>query len=153
MTDRESSRPCEANNHSTPRRSTDRRGALRRLGGAVVALAACARLGLAQKKMALGLDKFEKLKTAGGSVLLKIQGRDYLFIRDAEDSVRVLDPTCTHQKCTVAYNRDKQRIICPCHSSNFDLNGKVLNGPAEKPLQTFEATLDPERARIIFSVE
>ena len=118
-----------------------------------MALVSGARLALAQKKMALGLDKFEKLKSPGGSALLKIQGREYLFIRDSEDSVRVLDPTCTHQKCTVAYNREKQRIVCPCHSSNYDLDGKVLNGPAEKPLQVYEATLDPQKSRIIFSVE
>jgi Rieske Fe-S protein len=108
---------------------------------------------MAQKRLALGLDKVEKLKSPGGSALLKVQGRDLLFIRESEETVRVLDPTCTHKKCTVEYSKEKQRIVCPCHGSNFALDGKVLLGPAEKPLQAFEATLDPQKTRIIFSVE
>jgi Rieske Fe-S protein len=137
-----------------PRRSTtDRRGALRRLGGCILGFLSTARLTLAQKKLALSLDKAEKLKTPGGSVILKIQGRDLLFIRDSEQSVHVLDPTCTHKRCTVEYNTDKQRIVCPCHGSTYSLDGKVLKGPAEKPLQAFDSTLDAQNNRIIFSAE
>lgn len=136
-----------------PRRSLDRRGALRRMSVCALGLISGIRAAFAQKKLALGLDKAEKLKSPGGSALLKIQGRELLFIRESEDTVRVLDPTCSHKKCTVEYNREKQRIVCPCHSSNYTLDGKVLNGPAEKPLQVFEATLDPQKTKIIFSVE
>jgi cytochrome b6-f complex iron-sulfur subunit len=39
---------------------------------------------------------------------------------------------CTHLGCTVAA-QDSQ-FACPCHGSKFDQNGKVLHGPAEKPL-------------------
>jgi nitrite reductase/ring-hydroxylating ferredoxin subunit len=145
------SRPADPT--TTLRRSTDRRGAIQRLCAGILGLLSGARLLPAQKKMALSLDKAEKLKTTGGSVVLKIQGRDLLFIRDSEQSVRVLDPTCSHKKCTVEYSKDKQRIVCPCHSSNYTLDGKVLNGPAEKPLQVFEATLDAQNNRIIFSAE
>ena len=136
-----------------PRRSTDRRGALLRVSACALALASGIRSAFAQKRLALGLDKAEKLKSPGGSVLLKIQGRELLFIRESEETVRVLDPTCTHKKCTVEYNREKERIVCPCHGSNFSLDGKVLNGPAEKPLLLLEATLDPQANRIIFTVE
>jgi len=136
-----------------PRRSIGRRGALQRMGACILGLASGLRVAVPQRRLALDLDKAEKLKYPGGSALLKIQGRDLLFIRESEDVVRVLDPTCTHKKCTVEYNMERKRIICPCHSSNFSLDGKVLNGPAEKPLQAFEANLDPEKTRIIFSLE
>ncbi len=133
--------------------STDRRGALRCLAACVVGLFSGIRVAFAQKKLALALDKAEKLKAPGGSALLKIQNRELLFIRDAEDSVHVLDPICTHRQCTVGYDRDKKRIVCPCHGSNYALDGTVLNGPAERPLQVFEATLDDQKSRIIFSME
>jgi nitrite reductase/ring-hydroxylating ferredoxin subunit len=135
------------------RRFTDRRGVLRSLAASVAGLLLGMRAAFAQKKLALGLDKVEKLKSPGGAAVLKIQNRDLLFIRESEDSVRVLDPTCTHKRCTVEYSREKQRIVCPCHGSNFALDGRVLNGPAEKPLQAFEAALDEQKTRIIFSVE
>jgi cytochrome b6-f complex iron-sulfur subunit len=144
---------CPMNPTSEMRRSFDRRTALTKLWAGLLSAAAVARSAWAQKKLALGLDKADKLKTVGGSAILKVQGRDLLFIRASEESVRVLDPTCTHKKCTVEYNAQKQKIICPCHGSNFSIDGSVLNGPADKPLQTFEASLDSQNNRVIFSVE
>lgn len=103
------------------------------------------------KKLALGLDKAEKLKQVGGSAILKIKDREILFIRESEEVIRALDPTCTHKKCTVDYNSDQELIVCPCHGSTFDLEGKVLKGPAEKPLTMFEAKLSGDR--IIFEMD
>jgi cytochrome b6-f complex iron-sulfur subunit len=40
--------------------------------------------------------------------------------------------TCTHLGCTVEQNKDE--FVCPCHGSHFDLDGKLLHGPAAKPL-------------------
>lgn len=44
-------------------------------------------------------------------------------------------PNCTHQGCTVEWKSDQ--FACPCHGSRFGANGKVKNGPAEKPLRTY----------------
>jgi Rieske Fe-S protein len=144
---------CRTCNESKPKESIGRRGALRRLGGLLAGLIAAVRMSFAQRRLALSLDKVEKLKTPGGSALLKIEGRQILFVRESEDRVRALDPTCTHKQCTVEYSRSKQRLICPCHGSNYDLGGKVLNGPAEKPLQVYDAALDAANNRIILTVE
>lgn len=103
------------------------------------------------KKMALGLDKVVKLKEVGGFIVLKIAGRELLFIRSSEEDVKVLDSVCTHKHCTVAYDPEKKLVVCPCHGSTFSLEGEVLEGPADKPLESFEATLDEDR--IIFTIE
>jgi len=39
---------------------------------------------------------------------------------------------CTHLGCTVAVTPDG--MVCPCHGSHFDRQGKVLTGPAQRPL-------------------
>ncbi len=103
------------------------------------------------KKLAVGLDKAEALKKVGGSVTLAVKGQEILFIRDSETTIRAVDPTCTHQKCKVAFNPEKKIIECACHKSAFGLDGAVLAGPAPRPLTTFPATLDGER--IIITVE
>ncbi len=144
---------CCQESSAEPRQELGRRSVLIRMWACVPALMSGMRLAWAQKKLALGLDKAEKLKTPGGSALLKVQNRELLFIRDSETTVRVVDPICTHKKCTVEYSAQKQRIVCPCHGSNFNLDGSVYNGPAEKPLQVFEASLDSSNNRVIFTLE
>lgn len=45
-----------------------------------------------------------------------------------------LSAKCTHNNCTVAYNKKDKTLDCPCHGSRFDLAGKVKEGPADTPL-------------------
>lgn len=47
-----------------------------------------------------------------------------------------LSLTCTHQGCTVAPQADGT-FQCPCHGARFDREGKVLQGPATKPLARY----------------
>lgn len=41
---------------------------------------------------------------------------------------------CTHLGCTPNYFEAEKRFKCPCHGSNFNLNGDVIAGPAPMPL-------------------
>lgn len=41
--------------------------------------------------------------------------------------------TCPHQGCSVAQVQGA-RIICPCHGSEFGLDGAVTQGPAQRGL-------------------
>lgn len=61
-----------------------------------------------------------------------------------QGELRAFSAICTHMGCTVAWESkgENTRLHCPCHGSNFDLAGKVVNGPAKKPLQHYEAHLD-----------
>lgn len=47
---------------------------------------------------------------------------------------------CTHRSCEVEVQGT--RYVCPCHGSEFDTAGAVLEGPAERPLKTFKTTED-----------
>jgi Rieske Fe-S protein len=97
----------------------------------------------ASKKMAIPLAKVEKLKTPGNFAMLKLKDKSYLFIRDTETSVKVFDGLCTHKKCDkLSYDSASKKIQCGCHESNFDLDGKVLKGPATTDLPKYEAVLE-----------
>lgn len=97
------------------------------------------------KKMAIPLDKIEKLKTVGGSAMLKVKDTTILFIRDSETNIKALDPVCTHMGCITAYNDKTKLIECPCHGSRFDIDGHVAHGPAVKPLKSYAASLSSDR--------
>ena len=41
---------------------------------------------------------------------------------------------CTHLGCTPNWWGDQNRFKCPCHGSNFNMDGDVIAGPAPMPL-------------------
>ncbi len=45
-----------------------------------------------------------------------------------------LSLVCTHLGCTV--ESKPEGFTCPCHGSRFDSQGKVIRGPAQKPLNS-----------------
>ena len=49
-----------------------------------------------------------------------------------ENGFSAFSLTCTHLGCTVEQIKDE--FVCPCHGSHFNLDGKLLHGPAAKPL-------------------
>jgi cytochrome b6-f complex iron-sulfur subunit len=62
-----------------------------------------------------------------------------LVIQDPTNGnqVRAVNPICNHAGCTVTWQKDQNVFVCPCHDSKFAGDGKVLQGPADKPLPTY----------------
>ncbi|MEB3229651.1 MAG: ubiquinol-cytochrome c reductase iron-sulfur subunit [Leptolyngbyaceae bacterium] len=73
------------------------------------------------------------------------QGEQVLVIRDPADAAKVLavNSLCTHQGCSVKWD-DSGLLVCPCHRSAFNVDGTVSKGPAEKPLNSFEAKIEDD---------
>lgn len=46
----------------------------------------------------------------------------------------VFSPICPHLGCRFAWNEDANKFACPCHGSQFDLDGEHLAGPAPRGL-------------------
>ena len=44
---------------------------------------------------------------------------------------------CTHGDCDVEWEKESSLVECPCHGSLFDIDGRVLQGPAVRPLTTY----------------
>ena len=54
--------------------------------------------------------------------------------RDEAGVLHRVSAVCTHLQCLVRWNSAERSWDCPCHGSRFDPDGKVLHGPATKPL-------------------
>jgi Rieske Fe-S protein len=52
------------------------------------------------------------------------------------NSVYALGLVCTHLGCTVTVT--STGLSCPCHGSRFDRQGRVLKGPADRPLSRLQ---------------
>jgi menaquinol-cytochrome c reductase iron-sulfur subunit len=62
-----------------------------------------------------------------------------------EDNYTVFSPICTHLGCAYNWNEERSRFECPCHNSVFDIEGRVVSGPAPRPLDTYEVKVEGER--------
>lgn len=52
-----------------------------------------------------------------------------------------LSAVCTHLGCVTRHEPGADRIVCPCHGSEFDVAGRVIVGPASRRLQRLSLTL------------
>jgi cytochrome b6-f complex iron-sulfur subunit len=76
-----------------------------------------------------------------GKVRAVPQGQFYVSCLE-DGSFIALSRTCTHLGCSVPWNEEKKRFICPCHASSFDLRGQVLAAPATRPLDYFPIKIE-----------
>ncbi|MFZ1703148.1 MAG: Rieske 2Fe-2S domain-containing protein [Saprospiraceae bacterium] len=66
--------------------------------------------------------------------------------RTEDESYSALLMECTHKGCELRPQGDY--LICPCHGSEFNNKGVVLNPPAEQNLHTFKIKTDNENLYI-----
>ncbi len=69
------------------------------------------------------------------------------IVINKKKKVTVLSSHCTHLGCTI--NKEENgRLVCPCHGSEFDLDGNVMKGPAYQPLEKIPAKINADHTHI-----
>jgi cytochrome b6-f complex iron-sulfur subunit len=63
----------------------------------------------------------------------------YLVARIAQNAFTALTAVCTHEGCAVSGFANSV-YVCPCHGSEFNTSGGVVQGPASSPLRQFPTT-------------
>jgi Rieske Fe-S protein len=82
---------------------------------------------------------------------LEIVDQQVVFlVRSDKGTVRGLSSSCAHLGCSVAFSREKQQFLCPCHNGVFNFDGTVAAGPAPRPLDALVVRVD--RARVLVQV-
>ncbi len=62
--------------------------------------------------------------------------RDIWALKTADSKVTVYSPICPHLGCRYGWNAEAREFMCPCHGSVWTADGKVVAGPAPRPLDT-----------------
>lgn len=81
----------------------------------------------------------------GEGALVRMEGHKVAAYRTPEGELRLLDATCTHAGCVVRWNSFERCWDCPCHGSQFSIDGDVLQGPATRALADFEPRQQRDR--------
>ncbi|MGH9667410.1 MAG: ubiquinol-cytochrome c reductase iron-sulfur subunit [Bryobacteraceae bacterium] len=63
-------------------------------------------------------------------------------VKMSNTDVVAFSPQCTHLGCAYHWEADKNYFLCPCHTSTFAIDGRVLSGPAPRPLDRYEVKLE-----------
>jgi len=68
--------------------------------------------------------------------------RDVWVVKHGPDKVDVFSPICPHLGCRYEWHQARKEFVCPCHGSVFALTGKVVGGPAPRPLDTLPIRIE-----------
>ena len=66
-------------------------------------------------------------------------------VQQPSNAVVAFGPQCTHLGCAYHFEDDKKQFFCPCHNSVFALDGRVVSGPAQRPLDRYEIRVQNRR--------
>jgi cytochrome b6-f complex iron-sulfur subunit len=98
--------------------------------------------------------EFGSIITAGkvddfppGSVTHIPNGRFYLT-RLEDGGFLALYQRCTHLGCNVPWNQEENTFVCPCHNSQFTVNGSLINPPAPRPLDLFPVMIEAGEVKV-----
>ena len=69
-------------------------------------------------------------------------------VKSADNQVVAYGPQCTHLGCAYHWDESKSEFLCPCHSSIFSLEGKVVAGPAPRPLDRYDVKVENNKVLI-----
>jgi Rieske Fe-S protein len=83
------------------------------------------------------LASVDELQPGKGAIIRRGAAK-FAAYRDERGALHVRSATCTHAGCVVHWNPFETCWDCPCHGSQFSVDGDPLNGPAFKPLAKAE---------------
>ncbi len=58
----------------------------------------------------------------------------WLLKAKSDGELTAFDDRCPHLGCRQKWNAALQLYQCPCHGSEFDIQGNVMRGPAGRPM-------------------
>jgi Rieske Fe-S protein len=107
---------------------------------------AAAKSGLGRKSgddLVVKLSDSPSLSKTGGTVKVS---DEIMLIRKSETEFLAVRTICSHKGCDVELEGNK--FVCPCHGSEYTIDGKVTEGPAKADLKTFETIFDSDKGTI-----
>lgn len=88
------------------------------------------------------VDSFDK-----NSVTAFPRGQFYLVCLE-DGGFLAASRRCTHLGCTVPWDEEEKKFICPCHASLFDIRGDVIQSPAPRALDIFPMVIENNKVRV-----
>ena len=83
-----------------------------------------------------------ELKNIPPGTVIPVRSGQFDLVRFADRGLLAVSLKCSHLGCSVSRDAGKSRFICPCHASEFAMNGNVINPPAPRALDYYPVIID-----------
>lgn len=94
---------------------------------------------LVNRTLTVAIDAASPLSAVGGAATVTASTGTYLVARTAQSAFTAVTAVCTHEGCIVTGFANSV-YVCPCHGSEFNTSGGVVQGPASSALRQFPTT-------------
>lgn len=75
-----------------------------------------------------------------------------VWVRRGEgEQVLAWNAECPHLGCKVGYDRGRKQFACPCHDSAFSPDGKRIDGPAPRSLDSLDTRVRDGKVEVRFA--
>ena len=71
-------------------------------------------------------------------------------VKQANGGITAFSPLCPHLGCGYRWNAPAKQFQCPCHGSVYDMTGKVLAGPAPRPLDQLPTKVENGQLLVMY---
>lgn len=95
-----------------------------------------------EKTSVVNLSENQTLQQVGGFKTFQLGSVPVILFRVNDTTFKTLSRVCTHQGCTIDWQSSNNKFNCACHGSQFDKDGNVLQGPANRSLANFRTEFD-----------
>lgn len=62
--------------------------------------------------------------------------RSVWAVKSTSGDIVVYTPVCPHLGCQYSWDSASARFVCPCHTSIWTIDGKLISGPSPRDLDT-----------------
>jgi cytochrome b6-f complex iron-sulfur subunit len=94
---------------------------------------------LVNRTLTITIDASSPLAAVGGAASVSVSTGTYLVAHTAQNAFTTVTSVCTHEVCAITGFANSV-YVCPCHGSQFNTSGAVVQGPAGLPLRQFPTT-------------
>ena len=98
-------------------------------------------------KLYLSEENSKILLGSETSLLVKSKSTNdkIIVVHLANGDLYAVSSICTHMGCDVEYDKSLHHLRCPCHGSQYGLDGSNIKGPARKPLKSYDINIKNDR--------
>ncbi len=71
------------------------------------------------------------------------------WLSNTEEGLQALYKVCPHLGCLYGWNDQEFKFICPCHGSQYEVDGDYIQGPAPRSLDFFVIRIEDEAGNVL----